>query len=159
VKATLAGTVIRKQERRGKSGDPFAFVALSDPSAMFEVMVFSEALASARPLLEAGRSILLRVVGDWIDDELKLRTISVDDLDAAAAQAGEGLKIRLSDPAPIPIIARELKVAGKGLITVIVPGELDNQEVEIALARRIQVTPQLKSTLASLSGVAEIETV
>jgi DNA polymerase-3 subunit alpha len=159
VKATLAGTVIRKQERRGKSGDPFAFVALSDPSAMFEVMVFSEALANARPLLEAGRSILLRVVGDWIDDELKLRTISVDDLDAAAAQAGEGLKIRLSDPAPIPVIARELKVAGKGLITLIVPGDVDNQEVEIALAKRVQVTPQLKSTLASLSGVAEIETV
>ena len=159
VKATLAGTVIRKQERRGKSGDPFAFVALSDPSAMFEVMVFSEALASARPLLEAGRSILLRVVGDWIDDELKLRTISVDDLDTAAAQAGEGLKIRLSDPAPIPVIARELKVAGKGLITLIVPGAVDNQEVEIALAKRMQVTPQLKSTLAALSGVAEIETV
>jgi DNA polymerase-3 subunit alpha len=159
VKATLAGTVIRKQERRGKSGDPFAFVALSDPSAMFEVMVFSEALANARPLLEAGRSILLRVVGDWIDDELKLRTISVDDLDAAAAQAGEGLKIRLSDPAPIPVIARELKVGGKGLITLIVPGGVDNQEVEIALAKRVQVTPQLKSTLASLSGVAEIETV
>src|SRR5262249_25256928 len=26
VKATLAGTVIRRQERRGRSGDPFAFV-------------------------------------------------------------------------------------------------------------------------------------
>ena len=31
---------------------------------MFEVMVFSEALASARPFLEPGRSILLKVVGD-----------------------------------------------------------------------------------------------
>ena len=41
VKATLAGTVIRRQERRGKNGDPFAFVGLSDPSGMFEVMVFS----------------------------------------------------------------------------------------------------------------------
>jgi len=26
VKAKLAGTVIRRQERRGRSGDPFAFV-------------------------------------------------------------------------------------------------------------------------------------
>ncbi len=107
VKATLAGTVIRRQERRGRSGDPFAFVGLSDPSGMFEVMVFSEALAASRPFLEAGRSILLKVVGDWIDDELKLRTILIEDLDAAAAQAGEGLKIRLSDPTPIPLIARE----------------------------------------------------
>ena len=159
VKTLLAGTLIRKQERRGKNGDPFAFIGLSDPSGMFEVMVFSEALASARPFLDVGRAILLRVVGDWIDDELKLRAISVEDLDAAAAQAGEGLKIRLSDPAPIPTIARELKTAGKGLITLIVPGATENQEVEIALPKRVAVSPQLKSMLASLSGVVEIETV
>ena len=159
VKATLAGTVIRRQERRGKSGDPFAFVALSDPSGMFEVMVFSEALSQARAFLEAGRSILLRVVGDRIDDELKLRAISVEDLDVAAAEAGEGLKIRLCDPAPIPAIARELKRPGKGLITLIVPGESENQEVEIALPKRVQVNPQLKSALSSLPGVVEIETV
>ena len=159
VKATLAGTVIRRQERRGRNGDPFAFVGLSDPSGMFEVMVFSEALASARPFLEAGRSILLKVVGDWIDDELKLRTIQIEDLDTAAAQAGEGLKIHLSDPAPIPAIARELKSPGKGLITLIVPGAADNQEVEIALSKRVQVSQQLKSTLSSLYGVVEVETV
>src|SRR5882672_11226293 len=159
VKATLAGTVIRRQERRGRSGDPFAFVGLSDPSGMFEVMVFSEALANARPFLDAGRSILLKVVGDWIDDELKLRTIQIEDLDTAAAQAGEGLKIRLSDPAPIPAIARELKSPGKGLITLIVPGTAGNQEVEIALSKRVQVSQQLKSALSSLYGVVEVETV
>jgi DNA polymerase-3 subunit alpha len=159
VKATLAGTVIRKQERRSKNGDPFAFVALSDPSGMFEVMVFSEALAQARAFLEAGRSILIRVVGDWIDDELKLRTVSVEDLDAAAAQAGEGLKIRLSDAAPIPAIAEQLKTAGKGLVTLVVPVPERNQDVEIALPKRVQVTPQLKSVLQALKGVAEIETV
>jgi DNA polymerase-3 subunit alpha len=159
VKAMLAGTVIRRQERRGKNGDPFAFIGLSDPSGMFEVMVFSEALAQARPFLDVGRSILLRVVGDWIDDELKLRAIGVEDLDAAAASAGEGLKIRLIDAAPIPAIARELKTAGKGLITLIVPGAGGNQEVEIALPKRVSVNPQLKSILASFPGVAEIETV
>ena len=116
-------------------------------------------MAAARPFLEAGRSILLKVVGDWIDDELKLRTILIEDLDAAAAQAGEGLKIRLSDPTPIPAMMRELKLPGKGLITLIVPGAADNQEVEIALPKRVQVSQQLKSTLSSLSGVVEIETV
>jgi len=159
VKATLAGTVIHRQERRGRSGDPFAFVGLSDPSGMFEVMVFSEALSQARQFLETGRSVLMRVVGDWIDDELKLRAISVEDLAAAAAGAGEGLKIWLSDPAPIPQIAAQLKQGGKGLVTLVVPGEAQNQEVEIALASRVRVTLELKSTLSSLPGVAEVETV
>jgi hypothetical protein len=40
-----------------------------------------------------------------------------------------------------------------------VPGASENQEVEIALPKRVQVNPQLKSTLASLAGVLEIETV
>ena len=158
VKTTVAGTVIRRQERRGKSGDPFAFIALSDPTGMFEVMVFSEALASSRQHLEVGRPVLLRVIGDWIEDELKLRAISIDDLDAAAAEAGEGLKIKLIDPAPLPLIARELKSPGKGLITLVVPGD-SRQEIEIALPRRVQVNPQLKTMIAALSGVAEVESV
>jgi DNA polymerase-3 subunit alpha len=157
VKATLAGTVIRKQERRGKSGDMFAFIGLSDPSGMYEAMMFSEALNAARAFLEAGRSVLVKVVGDWTDDELRLRALSVEDLDAAAAAAGEGLKIRLTDPAPIPQIALQLKQAGKGLVTLVV--DTTHQEVEIALPKRVQVNPQLKSALSAMKGVAEIETV
>jgi DNA polymerase-3 subunit alpha len=157
VKATLAGTVIRRQERRGKSGDMFAFAGLSDPSGMFEVMMFSEVLTSSRAYLEAGKAVLVKVVGDWTDDELRLRAISVEDLDKAAAAAGEGLKIRLVDPSPIPSIASHLKQPGKGLVTLVVDTPL--QEVEIALPQRVQVTPQLKSTLSALRGVADIETV
>jgi DNA polymerase-3 subunit alpha len=159
VKATLAGTVIRKQERRGRNGDPFAFVGLSDPTGMFEVMLFSEALAQTRGLLEPGRSVVMRVVGDWTEDELRLRALSVEDLNAAAADAGEGLKIRLSDAAPLPSIATRLKQAGKGLVTVVVPLEAQGQDVEIVLPKRVQVTPELKSSIASLRGVAEVETV
>jgi DNA polymerase-3 subunit alpha len=126
---------------------------------MFEVMVFSEALSQARAILEAGRSVVMSVVGDWIEDELKLRAIKVEDLDGAAADAGEGLRIRLSDPAPLPTIATRLKASGKGLVTVIVPVEAHNQDVEIVLPKRVQVTQDLKSAIASMSGVAEVETV
>jgi DNA polymerase-3 subunit alpha len=126
---------------------------------MFEVMVFSEALSQARSILEAGRSVVLSVVGDWIEDELKLRAIKIEDLEGAAADAGEGLRIRLSDPAPLPNISARLKPGGKGLVTVIVPIDAQNQDVEIVLPKRVQVTPQLKSEIAALGGVAEVETV
>ena len=158
VKVTLAGTVIRRQERRGKNGEPFAFIGVSDPTGMFEVMVFSEALRDARAFLDPGNSVLLRVVGDWTNDELRLRALSIEDLDVAAAEAGEGLKIYLSDPAPIPAIAAQLKQPGKGLVTLVVPGGAA-QEVEIALPKRVLVSPQLKAAIKSLKGVAEVETV
>ena len=75
----------------------------------------------------------------------------------AAAAAGEGLKIRLVDPSPIPSIASHLKQPGKGLVTLVVDTPL--QQVEIALPHRVLVTPQLKSSLSALRGVADIETV
>jgi hypothetical protein len=65
----------------------------------------------------------------------------------------------LSDPAPLPNIAARLKQGGKGLVTVIVPVEAHNQDVEIVLPKRVQVTPELRSTIAAMSGVAEVETV
>jgi DNA polymerase-3 subunit alpha len=158
VRATLAGTVVRKSERRNKNGEPFGFVSVSDPTGMFEVMVFSEALSAGRAFLEAGKSILLKVSGDWQDDELKLRALSVEDLDAAAAQAGEGLRIYLRDTSPLSVLAAKLCDPGKGLVTFVVPGGA-GQEIEIALARRIQVTPQLRSAVQSMQGVADVQTI
>jgi DNA polymerase-3 subunit alpha len=158
VKTTLAGTVIRRQERRGRSGEPFAFVSLSDPTGMYEVMLFAEALRDSRAILEPGKSVLLKAVGDWNDEELRLRATTVEDLDVAAANAGEGLKITLSDPSPIPSIAAQLRQPGKGLVTVVVPGRA-GQEVEIELPKRVLVSPALKTNLRSLQGVTEVETV
>jgi DNA polymerase-3 subunit alpha len=126
---------------------------------MFDVMVFSEALSASRAFLEAGRSVLMKVSGDWTDEELKLRAIAIEDLDVAAAQAGEGLKISLSDPAPLPAIAAELRKPGKGIITFVVPGARAGQEVEIVLPKRVQVNAQLKAAIQSLPGVTNIESV
>jgi DNA polymerase-3 subunit alpha len=157
-RAVLAGTIIRKQERRGRNDQPYGFLSLSDPTGMFEVMVFSEVLIAARPLLEAGKSVLLSVSADWIDEELKLRALSVSDLEKAAAEAGEGLRIYLEDTRPLNAIAGQLKNGGKGLVTFVVGGS-DGQEVEIKLKDRHQITPALRSAIKSLPGVAAVESV
>ena len=44
VVGTVAGTVLAKRERKGKSGNAYAFVSFSDPTGQFEAVVFSEAL-------------------------------------------------------------------------------------------------------------------
>jgi DNA polymerase-3 subunit alpha len=93
-KAVLAGTMIKKHERRSRNDQSYAFVSFSDATGMFEVMLFPEVLAASRPLLEAGKSVLVTCSADWDGDDLKLRAASIADLDAAAAQAGEGLRIQ-----------------------------------------------------------------
>jgi DNA polymerase-3 subunit alpha len=155
---TLAATIIKKSERRARSGDAYAFVSFSDPTGMFEVMFFPEVLAASRPLLEAGKSVLLKATAKWEGEELKLQALSLSDLDKAASEAGEGLRIFLDDIRPLNGIAAQLRNPGKGIVTVVVPGR-DGQEVEIKLRERQAVTPALKGALKSLPGVAAVEAV
>ena len=157
-KVVLAGTLIRKHERRGRNDQMFAFVSFSDPTGMFEVMLFPEVLAASRPLLEAGKSVLITASAEWDGDELKLRAVSISDLDSAAANAGEGLRVHLQDSSSLGAIAAQLKQPGKGIVTFVVPGGT-GEEVEIALPKRLQVSLALKNAIKSMPGVATVESV
>ena len=157
-KAKIAGTLIKKSERRGRNDQSYAFVSFSDPTGMFEIMLFPEVLAASRPLLEAGKSLLITASAEWDGDELKLRAASIIDLDAAAAQAGEGMVVRLLDASSLGALVAELNQAGKGLVNIVVPGS-NGEEVEIELKNRIAVTVTLRSRVAALPGVAMVEAV
>jgi DNA polymerase-3 subunit alpha len=136
----------------------YAFVSFSDPTGMFEVMLFPEVLAACRPLLEAGKSLLITASAEWDGEELKLRAASIIDLDAAAAQAGEGMVVRLSDTASLGALYAELAQAGKGLVNIVVSG-VAGEEVEIELKKRIAVNATLRNRVAALPGVASVEAV
>ncbi len=157
-KAVLAGTMIKKHERRSRNDQSYAFVSFSDASGMFEVMLFPEVLAASRPLLEAGKSVLVTCSAEWDGDDLKLRAASIADLDAAAANAGEGLRIHIESEAALGPIAAHLKQPGKGLVTLVVPGA-SGEEVEIALPKRHMVSPALKNAIKTMPGVAMVESV
>lgn len=157
-KAKIAGTLIKKSERRGRNEQMYAFVSFSDPTGMFEIMLFPEVLAASRPLLEAGKSLLINVSAEWDGDDLKLRAASILDLDHAAQQAGEGMTVRLSDPSSLGQLAAELSRPGKGLVKIVVPGSA-GEEVEIALAKPIAVNATLRSRIAALPGVVAVEAV
>jgi DNA polymerase-3 subunit alpha len=157
-KAKIAGTLIKKSERRGRSDQMYAFVAFSDPTGMFEIMLFPEVLAACRPLLEAGKSLLITASAEWDGEELKLRAASIIDLDAAAAQAGEGMVVKLSDASALGALAAELSQPGKGLVSLVVPGHA-GEEVEIALSKRIAVNATLRNRVMALPGVMSVEAV
>jgi DNA polymerase-3 subunit alpha len=154
--ATLAGTIIRKHERRGRNDQTYAFVTFSDATGMFEVMFFPEVLSASRNLLETGKSVLLKASAAWEGDELKLRAAQVQDLDGAASNAGEGLVIQLESVDALGAIQSQLKQPGKGIVRLIVPGK-EGEEVEIELPKRQQVTLALKNAIKSLPGVAMVE--
>jgi DNA polymerase-3 subunit alpha len=142
--------VLGKQER-STARSRFAFVQLSDPSGVFEVTLFAEQLAQARPLFETGQPLLVegevRVEGEAV----KVLAASVAALDSALAAKGRRfesqIEVRLADAGAAAGLADLLGPHRDGSAKVRFVLPLDGEEIAIelddghrlALARRIDL--------------------
>ncbi|MFQ5437272.1 MAG: DNA polymerase III subunit alpha [Paracoccaceae bacterium] len=165
VVARIAGTVTSRQERKSARGNRFAFVALSDPTGLYEVTVFADVLEQSRELLEAGTNVVLGVQASTEGDQLKMLARSVQLADVSVADAAEtGLRVMVDERGAIGSISNILKSASKAggrkaqgpvnllLLNPDLPGE-----VEVALGEGFFVGPEVKGALRSLPGVVEVE--
>ncbi|HKK31089.1 MAG TPA: DNA polymerase III subunit alpha, partial [Alphaproteobacteria bacterium] len=154
----IAGVVLGKQERTNAKGNRYAFVQLSDATGMLEVTMFSEVLAQARQVLDSGAPVLMTVDARIDGESVKVTAQSVSDLQEAARNSVESLRVFVSDPAPLDPI-RELiagESGGRGHISIVL--NIDpSQEVELELPGRYAVTPKFASMLKSVRGVVEVQ--
>jgi DNA polymerase-3 subunit alpha len=155
VVGTLAGIVLHARERKGKSGNPYAFVAFSDPTGQFEAVVFSEVLAASRPLLEPGTAVLLDVEAEADGESVKVRVQKLASLDKAAEARHAGMKIYVEDIRALAPLAEQVgSGGGQGQFRLVL--RLDDQEVEFVLPQGIDATPKQRSALKLVEGVAAI---
>ena len=112
VVGTLAGTVLHARERKGKSGNAYAFVAFSDPTGQFEAVVFSEALAASRALLEPGKAVLIDVEAEADGESVKVRVQRLASLDKAAEARHAGMKIYVEDARALAALAEQVGGGG-----------------------------------------------
>ena len=104
--------MLSARERQGKTGNAYAFVAFSDPTGQFEAVVFSEALAASRELLEPGSAVLLDVEAEADGETVKVRVQRISSLEAAAEARHSGIKIYLEGTRALDSIAEQ--VGGRG---------------------------------------------
>jgi DNA polymerase-3 subunit alpha len=153
----LAGIVVGKKERTSARGNRFAFLQMSDASGFFEVTVFSEVLAQARTLLDAGQPLLVTVDARAEEDSVRLTAQGIQPLDGVVAQAAAGLKVFVSESDALSplrnLIGRES--GGKGRVTVVVP-VAPAREVEIALPGGFRISPKVRAAVKSLPGILEV---
>ena len=157
VVGTLAGTVLSSRERKGKSGNPYAFVAFSDPTGQFEAVVFSEALLAARSLLEPGTAVLLDVEAEADGETVRIRVQRLSSLDSAAEARSAGMKVYVEDTRALaPLAAQIGGKGGDGQFRLVLRLEELSKEVEFDLPQGIDTTPRQRSALKLLEGVASI---
>jgi DNA polymerase-3 subunit alpha len=155
----LAATVLDRTERRTKSGNKIGIVDLSDQTGQYEAILFQETLNQHRDLFEKGSVVLMNVQASADGDELRVRIMTAEALEAAAYRIGKGLRIHLRDDAPLPGIVGRLARRGEGEVSVVVPYEGGRSEVEVRLPGRFEISPEIASALRSLAGVSAVENV
>ena len=154
----LAGTVIGKRERTSARGNRYAFVQLSDMSGVYEVTVFSEVLAAARELLDAGAPLLITAEARIEEDNIRLTAEDIRPLDKAVARAAGGLRVFIRDEAPLTglrgVIGREGR--GRGRITLVVPVAGD-REVEVMLPGTYAISPATLGAIKAIRGIVDVQ--
>lgn len=78
-KVTLCGIVLKVVKKISKTGKQFVFIHMSDTSALFEAVAFSEVLNKYRELLEAGRMLLIKCFVRHDADMLRLTVFDVSE--------------------------------------------------------------------------------
>jgi DNA polymerase-3 subunit alpha len=163
--ARLAGTVAYLQLRKNARGTRYGFVGLSDPTGLFEVMVFSDVLDGVRELLEPGRNVVLTVEASAEAEQLRLLARSVAPIDAVVADAGaSGLRVFVERTEAVAAVAsllerarREVAAKARGPVTLCLIAPDLPGEVEVTVGEALPVTPQIKGALKSLGGVITVE--
>jgi DNA polymerase III subunit alpha len=157
VVGTLAGTVLSVRERKGKSGSPYAFVAFSDPTGQYEAVVFSEALAASRQLLQPGSVVLLDVEAEADGETVKVRVQRIVSLEAAAEARHAGMKIYLEGTSALDSLAEQVGTrGGQGEFRLVLRLDDVAREVEFVLPQGIDATPKQRSALTLVEGVAAV---
>ena len=155
----LAGSVIASKERITQKGSRMAWVRLSDAGGSYEVTVFSEVLSRSREALAAGNAVLVTAELRMEGEALRVTANDVVPLDEAAAQAGAGMRVWLDRTEALPHIRALLtrEGTGRGEVVLMPRMESDEEEVEITLPGRFNVTPRLAQAMRVLPGVSRIE--
>ena len=135
-----------------------AWIRLSDAGGSYEVTCFSEVLGRSRELLAAGTSVLVTADIRLEGEALRITAQDVAPLDAAAAQAGAGMRVWLQRMEAVPHIRALLDREGRGRGRVVLVPRLDaEQDVEITLPGGFNVSPRLAQALKILPGVDRVE--
>jgi DNA polymerase-3 subunit alpha len=155
----LAGTVTAKQERKTRTGNKMGVIQFSDNTGQYEAVLFSEALAQYRDLLEPGTSVVITVSAEDRPEGVNLRINGVQSLEEEASRVQKMLRVFVRDAGPAGALANQLSQKGDGQVSIIVIKEDAQGEVEIALPERYRISPQVAAALRAVPGVVEVELV
>ncbi len=153
----MAGVLLKKQEKISQKGSKYAFLQLSDPTGIFEVMIFSETLAASREHLVAGNSLLITVEAELKEDQLRMLGSRIQPLEEALEGKIHEIHIHLSTGDSAPKIKEFLDIEGKGRSKITIFAHLeDDRMAQIKMPGYWSLSAQARNIIRAEKGVIEI---
>eukprot|EP00752_Nemacystus_decipiens_P000780 g780.t1 len=159
----LAGIVGGKRMMTTSRGSKMAFVQMSDASGAFEVTLFQEVLSGAREMLESGEPLLMTVDvqkrGEGAEAEFRLTATACRPLEEEAAQAADGMLIRLRDDSPLAPLTKVFEGHGKpgrGRVEIELV-DREEGEIGLTLARTYAINAAFRQAVKSIPGVVDVQ--
>ena len=152
----MAGTIVSKRERIGKRGNKYAFVALSDDTGTFEVMMFSEVLAASRELLDSGTPLLLTLDAQLEEDKVRLLANRVESLEKAIAARVRNLKISVAGSLEVSELRDLISADGRGKGRIVLVARSNGHVVEVALPGTYAIQSKTLAGLKNVPGILEM---
>ena len=153
----MAGVLLKKQEKMSQKGSKYAFLQLSDPTGIFEVMIFSETLAASRDYLEAGNALLVTIEAELKDDQVRCLGTRIQPLEEALEGKIHEIQIHLSSGDAAPKIKEHLENEGKGRSKISIYAHIDDARIAyIELPGYWSFGAKARNQVRSEKGVIEI---
>ena len=73
----IAATLLKIQERKTAKGNSYAVLKLTDLSGVFELFIFSDLLEVNREILKEGKSLILKLIKSFSDEQNRFKRINV----------------------------------------------------------------------------------
>ena len=160
----IVGIVVGKQERQSARGNRFAFIQFSDPGGSFEVTVFSDILERSREIFEIGQILVLLCEIKIDGEQVKILLKGVQTIEKIVEKSdASGFRIFIDSIEAVNGLVERLRSAAsktdlqKVPLNLVVVDTALSGDVEIKLADRYAISPDLIGAIKHIDGVVHIE--
>ena len=155
----MAAVLLKKQEKVSpKSGNKYAFLQLSDPSGVFEGMMFSDGLFRCRNILEAGKSLLLSVDAEQKEEQIRFTIHDAINLDESLENQINVVEIEVGSEEGIENLKNVLMNCNNGdnKVKIHLCCRVDNYYTKIELAKKYALNMDSRKEITSQKGIIKV---
>ncbi len=160
IMANLAGCLQSFQKKISKNGKPFAFVKLSDTSAAYEGLLFSDGISKYEKAINSGQPLFVQVKIEKQSEDMPIRMLFnvIKTLDEAITENSKGLIIIINSVEAVRPIKEALLKEHYGTNKIYIKPELDDWDLRIELKNGYALADgNLLTTIRSIPGVSLVK--